>query len=134
MMNNMFLVANITAGYIWKEGHESRSSLNVALIVFGAPESSKSSSVNFLHRHLEAGGSSVSWPSSIGRSWRRRLTWDRSGRAPNFLAPRQMAARHDQMGPQRSPAPALLPEDGDERAAGVKETGSNSSHLLISRK
>lgn len=109
-MNNMFLVANITAGYIWKEGHESRSSLNVAPIVFGAPESSKSSSVNFLHRHLEpllaAGQSSASWPSLMGRSWRRRLTWGRSGRAPNFLAPSQMAARHNQMGPQRSPAPA----------------------------
>lgn len=62
------------------------------------------------------------------------LTWDRPGRTPNFLAPSQMAAWHKQMGPQRTVAPVLLRKDGDERAAGVKETGSNSSHLLISRK
>lgn len=116
MMNNMFLVANIPAGYIWKEGHESKSSLNVALIVFGASESSKSPSVHFLHHHLKPllapGQRAVSWPSLIGRSWRWRLTWDRSGNAPNFLAPSQMAARHKQMGPQRTLAPVLLRKDG----------------------
>lgn len=87
-------------------------SVKAALIVFAASESSKSSSVNFLPHHLEpllaAGQRSVSWPSLIGRSWRWRLTWDRSGHAPNFLAPSQMAARHKQMGPQRPLAPVLL--------------------------
>lgn len=75
MMNNMFLVANITkitAGYMCKEGQKSNTSLKV---VFAASESSDSSSGNFRHRHwkplLAAGQRSVSCPSLIGRSRRR---------------------------------------------------------------
>lgn len=113
--------------------------VKAALIVFGAWESSKSSSVNSASSaEASAGGrSKIRLQAVFARplmAMEPRLTWDRSGHAPNILAPSQMAARHRQMGPRRSLAPVLLRKDGDERAAGVKETGSHSSHLLISRK
>lgn len=85
---------------------------------------------------------SVSCLSSIGpvRAMEPWLTWMYClGWQPNHLAPCQTPAgpklrQHNRWALKGPTTSALLQEDEEEDEGGAKETGTNSSHLLISRK
>lgn len=92
--------------------------------------------------HDVFGITSVSCLSLIGlvRAMEPWLTWvDCLGWEPNHLAPSQLPAgpklrQHNRWALKGPTTSALLQEDEEEDEGGVKETGTNSSHLLISRK